>query len=376
MGAPPLRVGRDIVAGGIVEGRVHQHAVRGAGDESRRRERVRVLDIGGHGSHPAGKPVALDVVRGERAESRIDLHQRHIQAGHAPGQRQSRGADPGAELDRALAGAAAGRRGEQDRVVADAVPLQGLPHHEAATEHGVAVCYAPGRNAGATAEHTLALILAAVRRIPQTHADLVAGHWRGDYYRYEDVGFELLGSTVGLVGCGAVGRRVARMLAALGAKVLVHDPYLDDLGDLAHVAELVELDDLLARAQIVSLHARATPQTTGMIGAAQIAAMAPGSIIVNCARGSLLDYKAACDAVESGHLFAAAFDVFPEEPIPAGSRLLTTPNVIVTPHLAGASKQTAANAARIIAEDVGRHLRGEPLLHCANPDALTVPRPA
>ncbi|MFD0533802.1 NAD(P)-dependent oxidoreductase [Actinomadura luteofluorescens] len=104
---------------------------------------------------------------------------------------------------------------------------------EAATEHGVAVCFAPGRNAGATAEHTLGLILAAVRRIPQTHVDLMAGQWRGDYYRYDDVGIEINGSTAGLVGCGAVGRRVAKMLAALGARVLVHDPYLDDLGDLA-----------------------------------------------------------------------------------------------------------------------------------------------
>ncbi|TMR07469.1 hydroxyacid dehydrogenase [Actinomadura soli] len=243
---------------------------------------------------------------------------------------------------------------------------------DAATEHGVAVCYAPGRNAGATAEHTLGLILAAARRIPQTHADLRAGHWGGDHYRYGDVGIELSGSTAGLVGCGAVGRRVARMLAALGARVLVHDPYLDDLGDLGDLAGIVEpvpLDELLARARIVSLHARATPETAGMIGAAQIAAMPPGSIIVNCARGSLLDYEAVCDAAESGHLSGAAFDVFPEEPVPPGSRLLTVPNIVVTPHLAGASKQTAANAARIIARDVGRHLRGEPLVHCANPEA-------
>lgn len=237
----------------------------------------------------------------------------------------------------------------------------------AATEHGVAVCYAPGRNAGATAEHTLGLILAAARRIPQTHAELAAGRWRGDYYRFDDVGIELCGSTVGLVGCGAVGRRVAQMLTAMGASVLVHDPYASDLGG---IAEPVPLDELLARAQIVSLHARATPQTNGMIGAAQIAAMPSGSIIVNCARGALLDYDAVCDALDAGHLFAAAFDVFPEEPIPAGSRLLTTPHIVLTPHLAGASKQTAANAARIIAQDVGHHLRGEPLTHCANPEAL------
>ncbi|MEU5882550.1 2-hydroxyacid dehydrogenase [Spirillospora sp. NPDC047279] len=234
---------------------------------------------------------------------------------------------------------------------------------EAAAEHGVAVCKAPGRNAGATAEHTLGMIMAAARRIPQTHGDLTAGVWRGDYYRYEEVGPEIGGSTVGLVGCGAVGLRVARMLHVLGARVLVHDPYAGDLGG---VAELVSLGDLLAQAQIISLHARVTPETTGMIGAAQIAAMPPGGIVVNCARGALLDYDAVCDALDSGHLYGAAFDVFPEEPIPSGSRLLTTPNITLTPHLAGASKQTAANAARIIAGEVGRYLRGEPLLHSAN----------
>lgn len=236
----------------------------------------------------------------------------------------------------------------------------------AATAHGVAVSYAPGRNATATAEHTLGMILAAARRIPQTHADLMAGRWRGDYYRYDEVGIELRGSTIGLIGGGAVGNRVAEMLAALGAHVLIHDPYLAE----STVAKLVSLDELLARSQVISLHARVTPETTGMIGAAQIAAMPAGGIIVNCARGALLDYDAVCDAIDSGHLFGAAFDVFPEEPIPAGSRLLTTPGIVLTPHLAGASKQTAANAARIVASDAGRYLRGLAPAHCANPEVL------
>ncbi|MEV0144344.1 MULTISPECIES: 2-hydroxyacid dehydrogenase [unclassified Nonomuraea] len=231
---------------------------------------------------------------------------------------------------------------------------------EAATEAGVAVTFAPGRNAVATAEHTLAMLLAATRRIPQTHADLAGGVWRGDYYRYDMVGPELDGSTVGLVGYGAIGRRVSRMLAGFGAEVLVHDPYVDVPGK-------VELEELLSRSRFVSLHARATPETTGMIGAAQIAAMPAGSVLVNCARGALLDYDALCDALDSGHLFGAAMDVFPEEPIPAGSRLLTTPNLVMTPHLAGASKETAVKAARIVAADVARYVRGEPLAHCANP---------
>jgi D-3-phosphoglycerate dehydrogenase / 2-oxoglutarate reductase len=240
---------------------------------------------------------------------------------------------------------------------------------EAATRHGVAVTSAPGRNATATAEHTLAMMLAATRRIPQTHADLASGIWRGDYYMYDNVGPELEGSTVGLVGYGAIGSRVARMLNGFGAEVVVFDPYVTPEA-LGTSAEQVELDELLSRSRIVTLHARVTPETTGMIGAAQLAAMPAGSVIVNCARGALLDYDAVCDALDSGHLFGAAFDVFAEEPIPAGSRLLSTPNIVMTPHLAGASKETAAKAAQIVAGDVRRYLRGEPLAHCANPTAL------
>ena len=237
---------------------------------------------------------------------------------------------------------------------------------DAATRHGVAVTYAPGRNAQATAEHTVGMILAALRRIPETHKDLVDGAWRGDYYEYDRVGPELAGSVVGLIGYGAIGSLVARMLRGLGAQVIVHDPYVKP----ELVDNLVGFDELLSRSQIISLHARATPETTGMIGAAQIAALPKDAVIVNCARGSLLNYDAVCDALDSGHLYGAAFDVFPEEPIPAGSRLLRTPHVVLTPHLAGASKQTAANAARIVATDAARYLSGLSPLHCANPEIL------
>jgi D-3-phosphoglycerate dehydrogenase / 2-oxoglutarate reductase len=242
----------------------------------------------------------------------------------------------------------------------------------AATEHRVAVTFAPGRNAVATAEHTMALMLSAMRRIPAVHAELRGGAWRSDLYQYDQVGPELENAAVGLIGYGAIGSRVARMLSGFGAHVLVHDPYLtpDALKDANVAAELVELDELLRRSRVVSLHARVTEETTGMIGREQIAALPNGAVLVNCARGALLDYDAVCDALESGHLFGAAFDVFPEEPIPAHSRLLRTPNIVMTPHLAGASKETAAKAAQILAGDVRRYLRGEPAAHCANPDVL------
>jgi D-3-phosphoglycerate dehydrogenase len=240
---------------------------------------------------------------------------------------------------------------------------------EAATRHGVAVTFAPGRNAAATAEHTLTLLLAAARNLPELHVDTAQGVWRGDYYDYDKCGLEIEGTTVGLVGFGAIGRRVARVLAAMDARVLVHDPYVT-ADDVAGLAELVDLDTLLTRSRIVSLHARVTPETTGLIGAEQLALMQPGSRLVNCARGALVDYAAVCAALESGQLGGAAFDVFDAEPLPASSPLLTAPHLVLTPHVAGASKQVAHKAAAIIAADAARYLRGEPLQHCANPEAL------
>jgi D-3-phosphoglycerate dehydrogenase len=239
---------------------------------------------------------------------------------------------------------------------------------EAATAHGVAVTSAPGRNAVATAEYTVGLMLAAMRRIPQSHAGVVAGRWEGGLYAYDATGLELEGTTVGLVGAGAVGSRVARILQAFGADVVVHDPYADP--EALPGVRLVGLDELLAAARVVSLHPRLTAETRGLMDAARIAAMPAGSVLVNCARGGLLDHAALAAALHDGHLFAAGLDVFDVEPLPADHPLRDAPNVVTTPHLAGASRATAERASRMVAEEAARWRRGEPPKHCANPDVL------
>jgi len=219
---------------------------------------------------------------------------------------------------------------------------------EAAARHGVTIRTTPGRNAIAAAEHAVALLLAAMRQIPHIHQGVRDGQWRSDLYALDAVGSELAGSTAGLIGFGAIGARVARILRAFDADVLVYDPYVAAVDG----ADLVGLDELLERSTAVSLHARLTPENRHMIGAPQIARMPRGSVLVNTARGGLLDYEAVVDALDSGQLGAAAFDVYDTEPIPAGSRLLKAPRTVLTPHLAGATRQTAERAATLGAAEV------------------------
>ena len=240
----------------------------------------------------------------------------------------------------------------------------------AATARGIPVCYTPARNAAATAEYTIGLILAALRHIPHGHADLVRGVWRGDFYAYEDAGTELDGATVGLIGFGAVGRRVTRVLRACEAEVLVADPYVaaEDVADAG--GRLVSLDALLAQSRVVSLHARLTPETHHLMNRARIAQLPVGAVLVNSARGGLLDYDALCDALDAGHLRAAALDVYDPEPPPPGSRLFTTRGLVLSPHIAGATRETAERAATIAAAEASRFLRGDPLLNVANRAAL------
>lgn len=233
---------------------------------------------------------------------------------------------------------------------------------EAARARGVKVCFAPGRNAAATAEFTVGMMLAALRRIPEAHNSLALdGKWDATHYTYERCGPELEDTPVGLIGYGAVGSRVARVLTAFGAEVEVYDPYVR--GDV-HGMRAPSLDALLARSAVVSLHARLTPETRGLIGAAELARMPGGSTLVNVARGGLLDTDALCDALDDGQLAAAALDTYEQEPLPADSRLRRTPNVVLTPHLGGASRAVARKAARIAAAEVARHAKGEPLAHC------------
>jgi D-3-phosphoglycerate dehydrogenase len=240
----------------------------------------------------------------------------------------------------------------------------------AATERGVPVCYTPARNAAATAEYTVGLLLAAMRRLAEGHKDLTGGVWRGDFYAYTEAGTELEGKTVGLVGFGAVGRRVAHVLRAFGAEVVVADPYVDPADVTAVGATAVAFGDLLARAEVLSLHARLTPETRHLIGRDEIARLPYGAVLVNAARGGLLDQDALCDALDAGKLRAAALDVYDPEPPPPGSRIFKTPNLVLSPHLAGASRETAERAAVIAAAEVGRYLRGEPLRFVANPEAI------
>ena len=235
---------------------------------------------------------------------------------------------------------------------------------DAAKRHDVRVCFAPGRNAAATAEFTVGLLLAALRRIPQAH-ELLAhqGSWAGStYYTYEHSGLELEDLPVGLVGYGAVGSRVARVLCAFGARVMVYDPYVQ--GEI-HGLRMASLDDLLGRSRVITLHARLTAETRGLIGARELALLPPGAVVVNAARGPLLDEDALCDALESGRLSAAALDTYVQEPLPADSRLHgLADRLVLTPHLGGASRAVAEKAARIAAAEVGRWVRGEPLAHC------------
>ena len=246
---------------------------------------------------------------------------------------------------------------------------------DAARARGVLVVNVPGRNGIATAEMTLGLLLSAFRRIPLAHGTLLRREWKGDFYRHDEVGREVSGSTIGLVGAGAVGSHVAAVLAAMGAEVLVYDPYLPAGALEGTVTMVSDIDELFTRADAVSIHARLTPETAHLVDARRIALMRPGGILVNAARGGLVDYDAVADAIEAGHLGAAAFDVFPDEPVNMDERILTLArqgyDVVCTPHIAGASTQTAERAALGVARELRLALDGAEPLH-----PLTDARPA
>jgi D-3-phosphoglycerate dehydrogenase len=235
----------------------------------------------------------------------------------------------------------------------------------AATAAGIPIVNAPGRNADAVAEMTLALLFAVNRWIVQGDADVRSGQVYANgvipYQRYR--AWQLSGQTAGIVGLGSVGRATKWRLEGIGMKVLSFDPYNP-------AATHRDLDAMLAECDVVSMHAMVTPETTGMVGEQQFAAMKPGAVFVNSARAMLHDTDALVAALQSGHLGGAGLDHFIGEHLPTDHPLVSMKNVVLTPHIGGATYDVETNQASMVAADVARVLAGEKPLHCVNPEVL------
>jgi phosphoglycerate dehydrogenase-like enzyme len=230
---------------------------------------------------------------------------------------------------------------------------------DAARHRGIAVCNMPGTNTQAVAEMTLLLMLATLRRLAQLDPLTRAGEgWALEPGLSDDLG-ELSGRTVGLVGFGAVARRLVPILQAIGARVV----YTSRRQVVDAPIPFVSLSELLPAADVLSLHLPLTLQTTGIIDASALAAMRPGSVLINTARGPLVDEAALLDALTSGQLRGAGLDVFSREPVGTDDVLLKLPNVVVTPHVAWLTIETLERSLTIITENCRRLGSGEPLLH-------------
>jgi D-3-phosphoglycerate dehydrogenase / 2-oxoglutarate reductase len=243
---------------------------------------------------------------------------------------------------------------------------------DAATARGIPVVTTPGKNATAVAELTIAAMVMIARHLPAALGHVLGG---GELYvdNYEGArwfGHELAAHTLGLIGFGQVGRRVASRALAFEMRVLAHDPYLDAATIREHGAEPADLDSLLAASDFVSLHARATPENRGMLGPAEFARMRNGAYLVNTARDLLVDEDALDAALASSRLGGVALDVASPTVEDRPHPLLRFPNVLLLPHVGGATFETLANGGRMAAAEIERFASGRPLLNVANPQAL------
>jgi D-3-phosphoglycerate dehydrogenase len=236
----------------------------------------------------------------------------------------------------------------------------------AATERGIYVVNAPLGNIVAAAEHTIALALALLRKIPQADRSVRAGEWT----RSKLIGRELRGKTLGLVGIGRVGSEVARRAAAFEMKVIAHDPFATEASARAAGAQLVELDELFARADVISLHTPLTKQTAGLINATTLARFKPTAILVNASRGEVVDAGALADALAAGTIAGAALDVYAPEPLAADSPLRGAPHTVLTPHIAGSTAEAQVNVAVEVTKQILDILDGKPARYAVN-----APRP-
>lgn len=243
---------------------------------------------------------------------------------------------------------------------------------EAASARGIPVTTTPGKNADAVADLTLAFLVMLARRIPKTQWYLLKGGTTNlsTFEGAEFFGHDLGGHVLGLVGFGHVGERVELRTHGFGLDVVVFDPYRE-FEATEPVAHVDSLEELLARADFVSLHARATAENENLFGTAAFATMKPGSYFVNTARETLVDEEALDAALASGHLAGAALDVVKPRSGSGPHPLLRHENVLITPHVGGATYETLLHGARMLVEDIVRFAAGEPLVNVINPSAVT-----
>ncbi len=232
----------------------------------------------------------------------------------------------------------------------------------AATAGGVMVMNTPHSNSVATAEQTLTLLLAVSRKTVAAHNSLAAGEWERNLY----VGTELFGKTLGIIGFGYIGRLVAHRAQAFGVNVIAYDPYVTAETGMELNVAMLPMADVLAQSDLLTLHAIVTPETKGMINATTIAGMKDGVIIVNVARGKLIDEQALAEALKSGKVAAAGLDVYQEEP-PTHSPLIGLPNVIHTPHLGASTVEAQRNVGIEMVEQIADALRGVSYRNVLNP---------
>jgi D-3-phosphoglycerate dehydrogenase / 2-oxoglutarate reductase len=237
----------------------------------------------------------------------------------------------------------------------------------AATSRGIPIVYAPGVGSQPVAEGTVALMLAAAKRLPELAAVVHDRRWSA---RYGVAGLDLDGSCLGIVGFGSIGRRVARLCRGLGMHVIAHDPAF--AGHAPLDAELVPLDELVARADVISLHCELTESTRGLVDRALLARVKPGAILVNVARGEIVESEdALAEALASGRLSAVALDVFPLEPPDPSHHLYADPRVLCTPHAVGLTARWNEQVFHSLAQGVESLLAGELPPNVLNPEALT-----
>ncbi len=237
---------------------------------------------------------------------------------------------------------------------------------DAASRRGVIVMNTPFGNMITTAEHAIAMMFAVARQIPEANASTHQGLWEKSRF----MGVELSGKTLGVIGAGNIGSIVCDRARGLHMKVIAYDPFLSEERATRLRVEKVELDALLARSDVITLHVPLTEQTANILSADAIARMKPGVRIVNCARGGLVDEAALADALRSGHVAGAAFDVFAEEPATA-SPLFGLPNVVVTPHLGAATTEAQENVALQVAEQMSDYLLTGAVTNALNMPSVT-----